>query len=109
MLILDKRCIVSVVRQKEMEFFQAVPADLEGIVSQLRQTKGVEVAMFLHETAPQQFKVSLRSKGHVDVSVVAKYFGGGGHARAAGRTLRGEGADCLQRLAAAAQEALGYV
>ena len=62
MLILDKRCIVSVVRQKEMEFFQAEAADLEGIVSQLRQTKGVEVAMFLHETAPQQFKVQ-RKRG----------------------------------------------
>ncbi len=98
MLILDKRCIVSVVRQKEMEFFQAVPADLEGIVSQLRQTKGVEVAMFLHETAPQQFKVSLRSKGHVDVSVVAKYFGGGGHARAAGVTMKGSSHDVINNI-----------
>ena len=45
----------------------------------------------------------------VDASALCAQFGGGGHARAAGCTLRGEGADCLQRLAAAAQEALGYV
>ena len=56
MLILDKRCIVSVIRKKSMEFFQAKPSDLEGIVSQLRLTKGVEVAMFLHETEAQKFK-----------------------------------------------------
>ncbi len=98
MLILDKRCIVSVVRQKEMEFFQAVPADLEGIVSQLRLTKGVEVAMFLHETAPQQFKVSLRSKGSVDVSRIARYFGGGGHVRAAGVTMKGSSHDVINNI-----------
>ncbi len=98
MLILDNRCIVSVVRQKEMKFFQAVPADLEGIVSQLRQTKGVEVAMFLHETAPQQFKVSLRSKGKVDVSRIAGYFGGGGHVRAAGVTMKGSSYDVINNI-----------
>lgn len=98
MLILDKRCIVSVVRQKEMEFFQAEAADLEGIVSQLRQTKGVEVAMFLHETAPQQFKVSLRSKGKVDVSRIASYFGGGGHVRAAGVTMKGSSHDVINNI-----------
>ena len=38
-MVLDQRCIVSVVRLKEMEFFQAKPSDLEGIVSQMRQTK----------------------------------------------------------------------
>ena len=82
-MIMDKRCIVSVIRQRSLEFFQAKPADLEGIVSQLRQTKGVEVAIFLHEVSPQKFKVSLRSRDRVDVSEIARYFGGGGHVRAA--------------------------
>lgn len=53
MLIMDKQCIVSVIRRRSMEFFQAQPSDLEGIVSQLRLTKGVEVAIFLHETDRQ--------------------------------------------------------
>lgn len=98
MLILDKRCIVSVVTMKDMEFFQAVPSDLEGIVSQLRQTKGCEVAMFLHETSPHTFKVSLRSKGIVDVSRIAQYFGGGGHVRAAGCTLKGTVHDVINNV-----------
>ena len=98
MLILDGKCIISVVRKKEMEFFQAVPADLEGIVSQLRQTKGVEVAMFLHELAPQEFKVSLRSRGEVDVSEIASYFGGGGHVRAAGVTMHGSSHDVINNI-----------
>lgn len=98
MLILDKRCIVSVIRKRSMEFFQAKPSDLEGIVSQLRLTKGVEVAMFLHETEAQKFKVSLRSKGKVDVSKIAQYFGGGGHVRAAGVTMQGSSHDVINNI-----------
>ena len=100
MLIMDKKCIVSVIRQKSMKFFQAKPSDLEGIVSQLRQTKGVEVAIFLHEISPQKFKVSLRSKGKVDVTEIAKYFGGGGHVRAAGVTMEGSSHDVINNITA---------
>ena len=105
-MVLDQRCIVSVVRLKEMEFFQAKPSDLEGIVSQMRQTKGVEVAMFLHENAPQTFKVSLRSKERVDVSRIAKYFGGGGHVRAAGVTMKGSVHDVINNLTALIEKQL---
>ena len=45
--------------------------------------------MFLYELEFQVFKVSLRSKSRVDVSRVAQYFGGGGHVRAAGLTMKG--------------------
>ncbi len=100
MLIMDKKCIVSVIRQKSMKFFQAEPSDLEGIVSQLRQTKGVEVAIFLHEISPHKFKVSLRSKGKVDVSEIAKYYGGGGHVRAAGVTMEGSSHDVINNITA---------
>ena len=98
MLILNKRCIVSVVTMKDMEFFQAATSDLEGIVSQLRQTKGCEVALFLHEISFHTFKVSLRSKGTVDVSKIAQYFGGGGHVRAAGCTLKGTSHDVINNV-----------
>ena len=98
MLILDKQVIVSYVTQKAMEFFGAEPSDLEGIVSQLRQTKDVEVAMFLYELEPQVYKVSLRSKDKVDVSMIAKYFGGGGHAKAAGFTMKGTAHDVINNV-----------
>lgn len=98
MLILDKRVILSYVTNRSMEFFGADASDLEGIVSQLRQTKGVEVAMFLYETEPQVYKVSLRSKDKVDVSVIAKYFGGGGHAKAAGFSMSGTPHDVINNV-----------
>lgn len=100
MLIMDKKCIVSVIKKKSMDFFKAKPSDLEGIVSQLRETTGVEVAIFLHELSPQKFKVSLRSKEIVDVSKIAKFFGGGGHIRAAGVTMEGSSHDVINNITA---------
>lgn len=99
-LILDKQCIVSSVSMSELKFYGAKPSDLEGIVSQLRLTKGVELAVFMYELDTQQFKVSLRSKGKVDVSMIAQYFGGGGHKRAAGFTMKGTSHDVINNICA---------
>ena len=60
--------------------------------------KGVEVAIFLHETDTREYKVSLRSKGKVNVSSIAQYFGGGGHVRAAGVTMKGSAHDVINNL-----------
>ena len=61
-------------------------------------TKGVETAIFLYETGNHEFKVSMRSKSVVDVSAVAKFFGGGGHVRAAGCTMQGSYYDVINNL-----------
>ena len=61
-LLLDGKIIFSAVRQREMEFYGVKPSDLDGIVQVLMGTAGVEAAIFLYETAPQEFKVSLRSR-----------------------------------------------
>lgn len=98
MMVLDKKCIFSYVSKRDMEFFNAVPSDLEGIVSQLRYTTGIEVAIFMYETGYQEYKVSLRSKDAVDVSKIAKYFGGGGHVKAAGCTMKGTVHDVVNNL-----------
>ena len=98
MRLMDGKCIVSVVRKKEMDFFGITTADLDGIVSQLKLTDGVEVAMFLYETANLEYKVSLRSRESVDVSRIASFFGGGGHVRAAGVTMKGTFHDIVNNL-----------
>ena len=98
-LFMDGKCIVSYITKKIMDFHGVTPKDLEGIVSQLRVTKGVEVAILLYETAPQEYKVSLRATGDVDVSKVAGFFGGGGHKKAAGVTMKGTVHDIINNLA----------
>ena len=97
-MLMEGRCIVGIVRQKEMRFYGLNPSDMDGIVSQLRNTIGVETAIFLYELKPQTFKVSLRSKEIVDVSRIASVFGGGGHVRAAGCTMEGTPYDVINNI-----------
>lgn len=98
MLVLDGKCIVTCVRKKDMEFFGVGATDLDGIVSVLRETKGVEVAIFLHELKNREYKISLRSKSIVDCSAICTYFGGGGHLRAAGCNMQGSFHDVVNNL-----------
>lgn len=97
-LLLNGKVIVSGIRKSEMEFYDVTSKDLDGIVSQLRLTKGVECAMFLYETAFHEYKVSLRSGDRVDVSKIASYFGGGGHVKAAGCTMNGTMHDVINNI-----------
>lgn len=95
---MDGKCIVSSIEKKTLDFYNADSKDLEGIVSQLNQTKGVECTIFMYQTGVQEYKVSLRSKGKVNVAEIAGFFGGGGHARAAGCTMSGTFYDVVNNL-----------
>lgn len=97
-LVLDKKVIASCVTQKMMNFYGATNHDLDGIVEQMRNTKGVEVAILLHEIEPLVYKVSMRSNELVDVSEIAVAFGGGGHIKAAGCTMTGTYYDIINNL-----------
>lgn len=97
-LFFDEKCIFSVVTQREMDFYNISYKDLDGIVEQLRITKGVECAIFMYETGEMEFKVSMRSNEIVDVSAIATYFGGGGHIRAAGFNMKGTLYDVINNI-----------
>lgn len=95
---LDGRCIATVVTLEEMERYQVEPKHLEGIVQQLRSTKGVEVAIFIYENADHTFKVSMRSGDRVNVAKLLMRYGGGGHERAAGATMEQKPEEILPML-----------
>lgn len=79
------------ITQGDLQTLDATDDDSEGIVNYLISIGGVEAAIFLRELpgTPQQFRLSLRSKSSLDVSVVAAICGGGGHRNAAGCTVDG--------------------
>lgn len=97
-LLYGGKCIYSVINQKEMEEYGVNAKELGGVIEQLRLTEGVEVAVFLYQTAENEYKVSLRSKKYVNVSSISVEFGGGGHVRAAGFSIEGKPQDIIQRL-----------
>ncbi|MGF0034106.1 DHH family phosphoesterase [Bariatricus sp. SGI.154] len=103
-LFMDGTCIATYITKKTMDFYGVDAKDLDGIVSQLRVTKGVEVAIFMYELEPRVYKVSLRSKDTIDVSKIAKYFGGGGHKKAAGLTMTGTPYDVINNLSKQIEE-----
>ena len=73
----------------DMECCGARDEDCEGLVNYALAIEGVEVAIFFRELADGNWRVSLRSKGAVDVAAVAQSFGGGGHHCASGCSLPG--------------------
>jgi phosphoesterase RecJ-like protein len=77
------------VTQEDMLHANAAEEDCEGIVNYAIGIAGVEVAVFLRELNDRRVRLSLRSKGNINVANIAEGFGGGGHAHASGCTLEG--------------------
>jgi phosphoesterase RecJ-like protein len=71
--------------------------DTEGLINLPLTVKEIQAVVFFKQIEGEQYRVSMRSKGEIDVGVIAKEFGGGGHKNAAGCTVTG-GVDALQRL-----------
>ncbi|GAJ06470.1 unnamed protein product, partial [marine sediment metagenome] len=68
-----------VITRKMLDDVGALPEYTEGFVDFVRSIEGVEVAIFYSEMSENNFRISLRSKGRINVERVAREFGGGGH------------------------------
>lgn len=77
------------VTREDMERCEALDEDCEGLVNYALGIAGIEVAIFFRELASHRVRVSIRSKGAVNVSDIAANFGGGGHECAAGFSTEG--------------------
>jgi len=95
------------VTSEDMDRAGADAEDCEGIVNYLISIAGIEAAVFLREVPETSlFRLSIRSKGKLDVSHVAEHFGGGGHRNASGCTLAGPLNVALDRILAQLREGL---
>jgi phosphoesterase RecJ-like protein len=84
----------------------AVEEDCEGIVNYALSIAEVEAAVFLRELEEKRIRVSLRSKGRINVAAIAERLGGGGHENAAGCTLDGPLARAKEQIIRELKEAL---
>ncbi|MDE3188351.1 MAG: bifunctional oligoribonuclease/PAP phosphatase NrnA [Acidobacteriota bacterium] len=78
----------------------AAEEDCEGIVNYALSIAGIEAAAFLRELPERRVRLSLRSKGKVNVAAIAEQLGGGGHENAAGCTLEGPLSRALEEILA---------
>ncbi len=96
----DKALAWISVTQQQMEQCKAKEEDCEGLVNYALAIQDVEVAAFFRELPDGRYRVSLRSKGQVNVADVAERFGGGGHECASGCSLEGPLSDAVDRVMA---------
>jgi len=102
----DGRIAWVVVTEELFRRFGASSEDTENFINFVRSTKGVEVAILFRQTAALQYKISLRSKGRVDLSGLAQSLGGGGHKNAAGSTVDGTLDEVKERVIGAVNNAV---
>jgi bifunctional oligoribonuclease and PAP phosphatase NrnA len=88
---------ISVTRE-QMKACSAKEEDCEGLVNYALSIQDVEVAVFFRELPDGRYRVSLRSKGKLNVSSVAERFGGGGHHCASGCAVEGPLAAAITRI-----------
>jgi len=97
-VLTDDGICYSVVTQAMLHDAGADNEDLEEVVGALRAVDRCEVAALLKEQPDGSFRLSLRSRGRVNVMAIAKTLGGGGHFRAAGAPVDGPAAAALARV-----------
>lgn len=95
--------VASLLDWKTQRSIGADEKDINGISAQMALTEGADCSILLYATGTGEWKGSLRSNGHVDVAALCQNFRGGGHVRAAGCTMYGDGEEALQKLIGAAE------
>jgi phosphoesterase RecJ-like protein len=88
-VISDAGMIWTWVTREDLESNRLDMEDTEGVIDAVRTADTAEVACVLKELRDGAYKVSMRSKGGVNVGAICEAFGGGGHAFAAGFTANG--------------------
>lgn len=103
---LDGRFVWAAISDEDLEDLGAAPEETEMLIDKLRSIEGAEVALFV-KVRPDGLRGSLRSKGRVDVSEIARNLGGGGHREASGFPAEGSVEDLVDRVQDMVRQALG--
>ena len=99
-LLLDGKMIYTIVTKADMDRFGVGTKETEGLIDQLRLTRGIEVALFARQDAEDTYKISMRAISKVNVASICASFGGGGHMFAAGCTVKGDLSDAITQISA---------
>jgi len=91
----EGRLTWSVVTQADLKRCGVRVEDTEGVIDVVRTAEETDVTAVIKETVDGHYRVSLRSKGKVNVGRIAETMGGGGHANAAGFTAASQDLDAL--------------
>ncbi len=102
------RIVYLCVTKKMLDDTNTVPDRTDGFVNFARSIDGCEISIFFREDTEvaQRVHVGFRSKGRVNVNVLAGKFGGGGHPKASGCTVEGDLHEAIKKVLEVAEEFL---
>jgi bifunctional oligoribonuclease and PAP phosphatase NrnA len=104
--VAEGRAVVAALTLDMLQKTGASSDDADGLINIPLTVKDIQAVAFFKEIAANSFRISLRSKGDVDVNRVAGLFGGGGHKNAAGCSVNGAFDDVRLKLVAELTRAL---
>ncbi|MBV9087070.1 MAG: bifunctional oligoribonuclease/PAP phosphatase NrnA, partial [Acidobacteriaceae bacterium] len=103
----DREIVLMSVTRAQIDWSGAFDEDAEGLVNYALSIAGVDAAVFLRELPDRRYRVSLRSKGRVNVAEIAQKFGGGGHECASGFSIDGPLSIATERVLEQVKKAFG--
>ncbi len=92
---LDGRFVWSLITRRQMTDKGIAYEELDGIIDELKNIRDARIVALIVELEDGKWKVSLRGPLHVDVNLIARRFGGGGHAKAAGYRVSAPGIETV--------------
>ena len=103
---MDGRLAWAKVSRRMLREASAVMAESEGIIDTLNSLAGLDVAILFKEVNAGLTKISVRSRGQVDVATLCAQFGGGGHLRSAGAEIHQPLEDAIPNVLGAAKDTI---
>jgi phosphoesterase RecJ-like protein len=102
----DGRLAVAHLSQELLKETGSTLEDSDGLINLPLTVKDIAAVAFFKEISPGDYRISLRSKGNVDVNRVAATFAGGGHKNAAGCSMQGAYGEIKRQVVAELERAL---
>lgn len=97
-VLADGKAAVIRITREQLERYSLHPDNVDSFVNFARSVQGVQIAMRFREKGENLWKVSMRSRGNIDSSLIAEQFGGGGHRNAAGFVFEGSFEEGLKKI-----------
>lgn len=79
-----------VVMTDQLNKYNVEISDIDSVINTFRDTDKIKISVLIKQQTEYEYKVSFRSKGNIDVGLIAKNLGGGGHKNAAATRITGD-------------------
>lgn len=80
----------SFVMTDQLNKYNVEISDIDSVINTFRDTDKIKISVLIKQQTENEYKVSFRSKGNIDVGLIAKNLGGGGHKNAAATRITGD-------------------